>query len=141
LQFLTHSNWCAWHLLTHPIQRHLKMLSCPFTQTQSMWQGLKVLLLSVSSSSEQVTSTRDHSFHLDSPGQSMWWKEQVFLMYCIRSVCTVSVKSLDTRTHSRVFLYLYYFLHCRIIVKTSKPWNNTWNHVVIEKVLNNSKYI
>uniref|UniRef100_A0A8C8EW57 exodeoxyribonuclease III n=1 Tax=Oncorhynchus tshawytscha TaxID=74940 RepID=A0A8C8EW57_ONCTS len=32
---------------------------------------------------------------------------------------TLPVKSLDTPTHSRVFLYLYYFLHYRIIVKTS----------------------
>ena len=32
---------------------------------------------------------------------------------------TVPVKSLDTPAHSRVFLYLYYFLHCRIIAKTS----------------------
>ena len=32
---------------------------------------------------------------------------------------TVQVKSLGTPTHSRGFLYLYYFLHCRIIVKTS----------------------
>jgi hypothetical protein len=30
-----------------------------------------------------------------------------------------------TPTHSRVFLYFYYVLHCRIIVKTSKLWNNT----------------
>ena len=30
-----------------------------------------------------------------------------------------------TPTHSRVFLYFYYFPHCRIIVKTSKLWNNT----------------
>uniref|UniRef100_A0A8C8HY04 PIPK domain-containing protein n=1 Tax=Oncorhynchus tshawytscha TaxID=74940 RepID=A0A8C8HY04_ONCTS len=36
-----------------------------------------------------------------------------------RSVLTIPVKSLDTPTHSRVFLYFYYFLHCRIIVKTS----------------------
>jgi hypothetical protein len=27
---------------------------------------------------------------------------------------------LDTTTHSRVFLYFYYFPHCRIILKTSK---------------------
>ena len=33
---------------------------------------------------------------------------------------TVPVKSLDTPNHSRVFLYLDYFLHCRIIEKTSK---------------------
>jgi hypothetical protein len=37
-------------------------------------------------------------------------------------------------------LFFYNFLHCRI-VKTSKPWNNTWNHVVTKKVLNKSKYI
>ena len=30
-----------------------------------------------------MTSIRDHSFHLESPGQSMSWKEQVFLMFCI----------------------------------------------------------
>uniref|UniRef100_A0A8C7NZY0 EF-hand domain-containing protein n=1 Tax=Oncorhynchus mykiss TaxID=8022 RepID=A0A8C7NZY0_ONCMY len=46
----------------------------------------------------------------------------------VRSL-TVPVKSLDTPTHSRVFLYFYYFLHCRIIVKTSK----IWNHVVTKK--------
>ena len=44
LQFFTHSNRCAWHLLP---------------------------------------SKRDH---LDSPGQSMSWKEQVFLMFCTLSV-------------------------------------------------------
>jgi hypothetical protein len=32
----------------------------------------------------------------------------------------VPVKSVDTPTHSRVFLNFYTFLHCRIIVKTSK---------------------
>ena len=37
----------------------------------------------------------------------------------------VQVKGLDTPTHSRVFLYWYYFLHYRIIVKTSKRWNYT----------------
>ena len=56
-------------------------------------------------------------------------------MYIYRS------KGFRTPTHSRVFLYFDYFLHCRIIVKTSELWNNTWNHVVIKKVLNNSKYI
>ena len=40
------------------------------------------------------------------------------------------VKSLDTSTHSRVFLYLYYFLHCRIIVKTL---NLEITHVVTKK--------
>uniref|UniRef100_A0A673YFZ9 SET binding factor 2 n=1 Tax=Salmo trutta TaxID=8032 RepID=A0A673YFZ9_SALTR len=33
---------------------------------------------------------------------------------------TLPVKLLDTHTHFRVFLYFYYFLHCRIIVKTSR---------------------
>ena len=54
---------------------------------------------------------------------------------------TVPVKGLDTPTYSRGFLYLYYVLHCRIIVKTSQLWNNTWNHVVTKKVLNKLKYI
>uniref|UniRef100_A0A4W5RNG0 Prokineticin 2 n=1 Tax=Hucho hucho TaxID=62062 RepID=A0A4W5RNG0_9TELE len=30
-------------------------------------------------------------------------------------IYSVPVKSLNTPTHSRVFLYLYYFIHCRII--------------------------
>ena len=45
-------------------------------------------------------------------------------------VYTVPVKSLDTPTHSRAFLYLYYFLRCRIKMKTSKRRNYTWNLVV-----------
>ena len=40
---------------------------------------------------------------------------------------TLPVKSLDTPTHSRVFLCFYYFLHCRIKVKTSHLWNNTYS--------------
>ena len=51
---------------------------------------------------------------------------------------TLPVKSLDTHTHSRVFLYFYYVLQCVIIVKTSKLWNNTYG---IIKVLNKSRYI
>jgi hypothetical protein len=46
--------------------------------------------------------------------------------YMISSIHTVPVKSLDTPTHSRVFLYFYYFLHCRITVKLSKLLNNTY---------------
>ena len=56
----------------------------------------------------------------------------------------IPVKSLDTPAHSKVFLYFFtivYYFHCRIILKTSKLWNNTWNHVVTKKVLNKSKYI
>jgi hypothetical protein len=51
-------------------------------------------------------------------------------------IYTVPVKSLDTPTHSRFFLYFDCVLHCIIIVKTSKLWTNTWNHVVTKKVLN-----
>ena len=39
---------------------------------------------------------------------------------------TVQAKSLDTPTQSRVFLYFYYYLHCRKILKTSKLLNNTY---------------
>jgi hypothetical protein len=41
-------------------------------------------------------------------------------------LCTVPVQGFDTPTHSRVFLYFYYFLQCTIIVKTSKLCNNTY---------------
>ena len=53
--------------------------------------------------------------------------------------CTVPVKSLDSPTHSMVFLYFYYFLHSKIMEKTSKLLKNTWNHVVTTSV--KSKYI
>ena len=43
-----------------------------------------------------------------------------------------------TEGFSRVFLYFYYFLHCRMSLKL---WNKTWNHIVTKKVLNTSKYI
>ena len=55
------------------------------------------------------------------------------------AIYTVPVKSLDTPTHLRFFLYLYYFLYCRIIVKTSK---HIWYHVGAKrKLLNKSKSI
>ena len=64
------------------------------------------------------------------------------IIHVIVNWCTLPVKSLDTPTHTRVFLYLSYFLHCIIIVKSSKLWNNTWNNVVTPpKKLNKSKYI
>ena len=31
LRFLRHSNRCNWHLLPYTVQRHLNILSCPFT--------------------------------------------------------------------------------------------------------------
>ena len=55
--------------------------------------------------------------------QGRAWGPPVSLKKC---VYTVPVKSLDTPTHSRFFHYFYYFLHFRIIVKTSKLWNNTY---------------
>ena len=71
---------------------------------------------------------------------TLWWKGKNNLPHvawygdcnCVK-LCTVPVKSLDTPAHSRVFLYFYYFLHCIIIVKTLKLWNNTGNHVVTKK--------
>ena len=58
---------------------------------------------------------------------AIWDAYYVFVscvLYC--TWFTVPVKSLDTPTHSRVFLYFYYFSHCRIIAMTSKLWNNTY---------------
>ena len=45
------------------------------------------------------------------------------LVYINSPLHTLPVKSFRTPTRSKVFLY---FLHCRIIVKTSKLWNNTY---------------
>ena len=93
---------------------------------------------------------------LSSPSQNVYNKNNQMVnrstvsMSSVKSLrYTISVKSLDTHTHSTVFLYFYYFLHCRIIVKTSTLWNDTYgfflpwimNHVVTKKVLNKSKYI
>ena len=101
LQFLTQSNWCAWHLLLCPVQRHLNLMSCPFTLWMAHIHNPCLNCLKASKWFfnlspplhlhwlkwiEQVTSIRDHHFHLDSPGQSMSWKEQVFLMFCTLSV-------------------------------------------------------
>ena len=93
------TNWCAWHLLSYPIQRCLNIFVLPIhsLNTQSMSQlsqGLKLLLSPVSYPSSTLIEVdltsegqiRVHSFHLDSPGPSMSWKEQVFLMFCTLSV-------------------------------------------------------
>ena len=48
---------------------------------------------------------------------------------------TAPIKGLDTYS----FKGFSWFLHCIIIVKTSKLWNTTWKHVVTKKVLNKSK--
>ena len=56
------------------------------------------------------------------------------ILFARYNVCMYSTSQKFGHTYSfRVFLYLYYFLHCRIIVKTSKLCNNTWNHVVTKK--------
>ena len=54
LQFLTHSNRCAWHLLPYPVKIH----PLNGTHTQSMSQlswGLKIILQPVSSTSSTLT--------------------------------------------------------------------------------------
>jgi hypothetical protein len=53
-----------------------------------------------------------HTCHF--PFQNSWSKH------------TLTDKSFKTLTHSRVFLYFYYYQHCRKIVKTSKLLNNTY---------------
>jgi hypothetical protein len=45
---------------------------------------------------------------------------QEYSSYSDPTGCTVPVKSLESVTHSRIFLYFYYCLHCKIIFKTSK---------------------
>jgi hypothetical protein len=74
--FTTPSEWHTYTIhvsiisrLKNPSLTHL----LPFIYTD--WSEFK-----------QITSIRDHSFQLDSPGQSMSWKEQVSLMFCTRGV-------------------------------------------------------
>ena len=73
--------------------------------------------------------SQDNSNPFCPPNWRSLWVGYSFLMVsdfmCVcmclcMSVCTVPVKSLDTPTHSRVFLYFDYFLHCRIIGNTSQ---------------------
>jgi hypothetical protein len=70
--------WYTWYLLPCPVQRHLNILSCPFT----LWMAhinnpcLKAL-----------KSFFNHSPPLHLHGLRMSWKEQVFLMFCTLSVC------------------------------------------------------
>ena len=99
LQFLAHSNWCAWHLLSYPLQRHFNLLSRPSILNLAQSppsQTIHVFIVSrlenhfltrllpfiyTDRSGFKVTSIRDHSFHLDSPGQSMSWKRFALSVY------------------------------------------------------------
>ena len=45
---------------------------------------------------------------------------------------STSQKFGDTYSFQSFFIFTI-FLHCRIIGKTSKLWNNTWTHVVTQK--------
>jgi hypothetical protein len=71
-----------------------------------------------------VTSIRDRSFHLDSPGQSMSWKE--FLMFCTLSV-TSGVKFLSKNT-LKYYLssggYLYFNLLLIFLLNTNASFVN-----------------
>ena len=48
------------------------------------------------------------------------------VVMCGKEGQTVPDNSLYTHNYSTFFLYFYYFLHCKIIVKTSTLWNNTY---------------
>jgi hypothetical protein len=56
-----------------------------------------------------VTSIRDHSFHLDSPGQTMSWKEQVFLMFCALSVNYLGLLERCLQYHNMVMFSILVF--------------------------------
>ena len=53
LQFITHSNQCAWHLLAYPFQRHLNIFTCPFT----LWMAPYTILVSIFSRLENPSLT------------------------------------------------------------------------------------
>ena len=58
-----------------------------------------------------MTSIRDHSFHLDSPGQSMSWKERVFLMFCTQCISYQYVQP----TNEAYCEIDTYYLGCNVI--------------------------
>ena len=64
--------------------------------------------------------------YIEKTSKKTYFPDVHFRFWMKDEIHTVPVKSLDMPTHSRVFLYFYYFLHCRIIVKTSQLWNNTY---------------
>ena len=61
----------------------------------------------------------------DIPPLLEWLQSYIFVCVCV-CVCVCSTSQKLGHTHTRVFLYFYYFLHCSIIVKTSKLWNNRY---------------
>ena len=71
LWFLKPSSFYAWHLqYYHPPFKGTNLL---FAHSPSEWHTYTIHV--------SIVSIRDPSSHLDSSGQSMSWKEQVFLMF------------------------------------------------------------
>jgi hypothetical protein len=105
-------NPAALHILTQTVRLAPSTISCskalqyfvfPFTLWMSHIHNPCLNCLKASKSlfnhpfiytdlkwNKQVTSIRDHSFYLDSPGQSISWKEQLSLMFCTLSVWWVA---------------------------------------------------
>lgn len=67
----------------------LGMFRCIFRYTGNLWLWqISTKWLPIFSRMEKYTeSIGNYSFHLDSPGQSISWKEQIFLAFCTSSVC------------------------------------------------------
>jgi hypothetical protein len=66
-----------------------------------------------------MTSIRDHSFHLDSPGQSMSWKENVFLMFCTLSVLTSNKLLIYASNNWLHLLSLFYFVFFLLVMNVA----------------------
>ena len=107
LQLLTHSNRCAWHLLLFPIQRHLPIHPQWHTYTNHVsivknpsltglfpfiytdWSGFK------------LTSISTHSFHLDSPSQSVM--ERACFAHLVYCACLISTTLQSECTESLLY--------------------------------------
>ena len=95
------TNRWTWHLLPYPVQKALTFYEFPISASEWHTYTIHVSIVSRLKNPsltcihplhlhwlkwiEQVISIRDRSFLLDSSGQSVSWKEVLF-MFCILSV-------------------------------------------------------
>ena len=68
LQFLTQSNWCAWHLLPYPVQRHLNILStAPLGRPCPLMLMMWLLLTRSTWLSSLITTSLSQDSYLNQP--------------------------------------------------------------------------
>ena len=129
---------CRWTRSIHTLsERWFQSQSERYSQAQGSDQISVDSVSDVTHIPTRQDDTLRPQYSLDGQitSQSVRTHPRVYLWMMIDSfratVHTEPVKGLDTPTHSRVFLHFYYFLHCRITVKTCNPrYYPIWTPVV-----------